>query len=123
MKPNLIIPVEFCYRHLYVPKRCTAERTEYPLMKEFGAVSQIERDEPVVAFRLHHALAALTTEDHSRYSGLAWRGRIWWPHGETISRTGVVVGIGVDDWCANLSADRDLQDPASRSLHGRRRVV
>ena len=108
MIPHLTVPVETCYRRPYVPKRCTVERVEYPLMKEFGAVSQIDREEALVAFRLHYPLAALTVEERT-VDILLWRKKLWWPHGETIvCRTGVVVGIGVDDWCESISADRDL---------------
>lgn len=106
--PDLIVPIETCYRRPYVPKRCTVERVEYPLMKEYGSVSQIERADATVAFRLHNPIPALS-EDERTVDLLTWHGRIWWPHWETvICRTGVVCCRSVDDWQSSIENDRDL---------------
>ncbi|MHC2623883.1 hypothetical protein ACVIW2_005915 [Bradyrhizobium huanghuaihaiense] len=103
-----IIDIETCYRRPFVPKGCRVERVEYPLMKEYGSISQIERNEAALAFRLHYPIAALPKNDRT-VNVLCWHGRIYWPRGESVvNRTGVVGNMSLDDWRHSIESDRDL---------------
>jgi hypothetical protein len=84
---QFILPFATAYPRKVLPKGCRSPRLEYPLVKDYAAVTEIQPDEAAVAFRLHYAVAQPFGASRSHRSTLELlfhNNDIWWPNGGTL---------------------------------------
>jgi hypothetical protein len=82
-----ILPFATAYPRNVLPKGCRSPRLEYPLVKDYAAVTQIQPDEAEVAFRVRYPVVPLYGAGPSRGSVLElllYDNAIWWPFGGSL---------------------------------------